>query len=65
MIWPAGFTAVDYLFIRRMSMSTHVPNSFELIVRSFLQGAVHAGAFDVKLSRYRFLLPGPLFGLNA
>lgn len=53
-----GFTAVDYLFIRRMSMSTHVPNSFELIVRSFLQGAVHAGAFDVKLSRVMGLARG-------
>ena len=34
-----------------MSMSARVPNSFELIVRGFLQNAVFAGPFEVKLSR--------------
>ena len=46
---------MDYLFIRRMTMSLHVPHSFELTVRSFLQSAVHAGSFEVKLSRYGLL----------
>ena len=32
-------------------MSARVPNSFELIVRGFLQNAVFAGPFEVKLSR--------------
>ncbi len=45
-------------------MSARVPNSFELIVRGFLQNAVFAGPFEVKLSRYALLcfmsmLPGP------
>ena len=48
----AGYTAIDYAFLRRMSMSARVPNSFELIVRGFLQNAVFAGPFEVKLSRY-------------
>ena len=45
-------------------MSARVPNSFELIVRGFLQNAVFAGPFEVKLSRYALLcllsmLPSP------
>jgi len=62
---PAGCTAIDYAFLRRMSMSARVPNSFELIVRGFLQNAVFAGPFEVKLSRCALLcfmstLPGAL-----
>ncbi len=45
-------------------MSARVPNSFELIVRGFLQNAVFAGPFEVKLSRcallcFMAMLPGP------
>ena len=47
-----GCTAVDYAFIRRMSMSVRVPNTFELIVRSILHIAIFAGPFEVKLNRY-------------
>lgn len=36
-------------------MSARVPNSFELIVRAFLQNAVYAGPFEVKLSRCALL----------
>lgn len=53
-----GCTAVDYAFLRRMSMSARVPNSFELIVRGFLQNAVFAGPFEVKLSRILGLSKG-------
>jgi hypothetical protein len=36
-------------------MSARVPNSLELIVRGFLQNAVFAGPFEVKLSRSALL----------
>lgn len=47
----AGFTAVDYAFQRRMTMSHRVPNSFELIMRAIIHVAVFAGPFEVKLNR--------------
>ena len=50
----AGCTAVDYAFLRRMSMSARIPNSFELIVRSILHIAIFAGPFEVKLNRYNY-----------
>ena len=53
----AGCTAVDYAFLRRMTMSARIPNSFELIVRSFLQNAVFAGPFEAKLSRCALCWP--------
>ena len=47
-----GFTAVDYTFQRRMTMSHRIPNSFELIMRSIIHVAIFAGPFEVKLNRY-------------
>ena len=75
-MFDAGCTAVDYAFLRRMTMSARIPNSFELIVRSFLQNAIFAGPFEAKLSRCALCWPvlGPvciavacstMFSINA
>ncbi|KAL3131798.1 hypothetical protein ABBQ38_007514 [Trebouxia sp. C0009 RCD-2024] len=53
-----GFTAVDYAFQRRMTMSHRIPNSFELIMRSFIHLSIFAGPVEVKLNRMMGLSRG-------